>query len=197
MSTVFSSSLSLTIFRTVDKLQHIRLWPTSLLGMESCANTFLTTLLTCLCFIFIFLSSFYTLQQIRLWPTFQGIGLGGCAGTLLTTLVTFSCFIFIFLSSELFLQVWQLLWHSHFLWDHNTNIFRGHGRTKTKEKIRKLVCFGFNLYKLAKLLVIAFGKYITSRGLRTLRNSPETPTQWKSESISDLPTDWGTGIGST
>ena len=39
-----------------------------------------------------------------------------------------------------------------------------------------------------KLFVIACRKYIMSRGLRTLRNGPETVTQWKSESVSDRPT---------
>ena len=43
------------------------------------------------------------------------------------------------------------------------------------------------------LLVIAFRKYITSRGLRTLKNGPETPTQWKSESVSDWLTNLLTG----
>ena len=32
------------------------------------------------------------------------------------------------------------------------------------------------------LLVIDFGKYITSHGLETLCNCPETPSQWKYES---------------
>ena len=36
-----------------------------------------------------------------------------------------------------------------------------------------------------KLLVIAVGKYMMSRGLRMLCNAPETPTQWKSESVTD------------
>ena len=40
------------------------------------------------------------------------------------------------------------------------------------------------------LLLIAFGKYIAPRGLRTLCNGPETPTQWKSESVTDHPTYW-------
>ena len=40
-----------------------------------------------------------------------------------------------------------------------------------------------------KLLVIAFRKYITSRGLRTLCNGPETPTPWKSESVTYIPPD--------
>ena len=37
-----------------------------------------------------------------------------------------------------------------------------------------------------KLLVKPFGKcMMTSRGLRTLSNGPQTPTQWKSESINN------------
>ena len=34
-----------------------------------------------------------------------------------------------------------------------------------------------------------FGKYMRSHGPRTLCNGPETPTQWKSESVTFLPTD--------
>ena len=33
--------------------------------------------------------------------------------------------------------------------------------------------------KSGKLLVIAFRKHLKSLGLRTLREGPETPTQWK------------------
>ena len=36
-----------------------------------------------------------------------------------------------------------------------------------------------------QLLVIAFIKYITSRGLRALCNGPETLTQWKCGSVTD------------
>ena len=36
---------------------------------------------------------------------------------------------------------------------------------------------------------------MTSRGLRTLCDGPETPIQWKSESISNGRTDQLTGIG--
>ena len=39
--------------------------------------------------------------------------------------------------------------------------------------------------KVWKLLVIAFRKYITSRGLRALCNGPETLTQWKCGSVTD------------
>ena len=38
------------------------------------------------------------------------------------------------------------------------------------------------------LLVIAFRKHMTSRGLQTLCNGQETQTQWKSERNSDQPT---------
>ena len=40
-----------------------------------------------------------------------------------------------------------------------------------------------------KLLVIAFRKYMLSHGLRTLREGPETATEWKSESVRDWRTD--------
>ena len=43
-----------------------------------------------------------------------------------------------------------------------------------------------------KLLVKAFRKHLTFRGLRKLCNGPETPTEWKSESVS---TDGFTKIG--
>ena len=36
---------------------------------------------------------------------------------------------------------------------------------------------------------------MTARSLRTLCNGPETPTQWKSESVTDLPTNLLTGVG--
>ena len=36
-----------------------------------------------------------------------------------------------------------------------------------------------------KLLVMAFRKYMTSHGPRTLREGPETPTEWISESVTD------------
>ena len=36
-----------------------------------------------------------------------------------------------------------------------------------------------------KLLLKAFRKYMTSRGLRTLCNGSETQTEWKSESVTD------------
>ena len=49
-------------------------------------------------------------------------------------------------------------------------------------------------------MVIAFGKYMTSRGPRTLCDDPEIPTQWKSESVSYIMTylvltDLLTGVG--
>ena len=43
------------------------------------------------------------------------------------------------------------------------------------------------------LLVIAFGKHMASRGLRTLCDGPATPTQWKS--VTDQPTNGLTGVG--
>ena len=46
-----------------------------------------------------------------------------------------------------------------------------------------------------KVLVIDFRKYITSRGLRTLCSGPETPTKWKSESVTNGPTGGLTGEG--
>ena len=36
-----------------------------------------------------------------------------------------------------------------------------------------------------ELLVMAFRKYMTSHGPRTLREGPETTTEWKSESVTD------------
>ena len=49
--------------------------------------------------------------------------------------------------------------------------------------------------KIWKLLVIAFGKCMTSRGPRMLCGGPETPTQWKCESVTYLPTDQRTHRG--
>ena len=42
----------------------------------------------------------------------------------------------------------------------------------------------------------AFGKYITSCGPWTLCDGPETPTQWKSESVSAGRINQLTGVGS-
>ena len=35
-----------------------------------------------------------------------------------------------------------------------------------------------------------FRKYMLSHGPRTLYEGPETPTQWKSKSVTDQPTYW-------
>ena len=42
-----------------------------------------------------------------------------------------------------------------------------------------------------KVLVVSFRKYITSHSRPTLRRGPQTPIEWKSESVCDL---W-TGVG--
>ena len=58
--------------------------------------------------------------------------------------------------------------------------------------------FYFSFIISFSFLFLAY-KYITPRGQRTLCNGPETPTQWKAESATDLLTDqitnWPTGVG--
>ena len=58
--------------------------------------------------------------------------------------------------------------------------------------------FYFSFIISFSFLFLAY-KYITPRGQRTLCNGPETPTQWKAESATDLLTDqitnWPTGEG--
>ena len=41
------------------------------------------------------------------------------------------------------------------------------------------------LFTSPQLLVIAFKKHMTSRRPQTLREGPQTPTEWKSESVND------------